>query len=175
MGFLESQDADRRTVRQEHASIRKAVREDKQRRLSIKQLAEQEENLRKRKLELLQATTVVECAKALKSWETEDFGQGHDQGGTKKHAENRRAVLERLRGRGRPLPPDLANDWHWFLRQWDRAAMMRMPPLRRNAWGSKFRDMALDLLKELDKDPDAFAKWMRHEHKTVLRAPALRL
>ena len=38
--------------------------------------------MRKRKLELLQATTVVECAKALKSWETEDFGQGHDQGGT---------------------------------------------------------------------------------------------
>ena len=82
--FLETQDADRRKVRQEHASIRKAVREDKQRRVSIKQLVEQEENLGKRKLELLPATMVVECAKALKSWETEDFGQGHDQGGTTK-------------------------------------------------------------------------------------------
>ena len=92
MGFLQTQDADRRKVRREHASIRKAVEQDKYRRVSIKQLAEQEENLRKRKLELLRASTVVECARALKSWEISDLGQGNEAGGTRQHAQNRKYV-----------------------------------------------------------------------------------
>ena len=175
MGFFLAQDEDRRRLRREQASIRRAVSDDQVRKVSIKELAAQEDNLRKRKLELLQASTVVECQQALKSWDTSDLGQGHAAGGTKLHAQNRRAILERLRGRGKPLPPDLANDWHWFLRQWDQARVSRMQPLRRGAWGSVFRDMVQDLMKEMQTDPDAFAKWMRGEHKSVLMAPALRL
>ena len=95
--------------------------------------------------------------------------------GTKLHAQNRRAILERLRGRGKPLPPDLANEWVWFLRQWDQAWLSRMQPWRRGAWGSVFRDMVQDLMKEMQMDPDAFAKWMRSERKSVLMDPALRL
>ena len=175
MGFFLAQDADRTRLRREQASIRRAVTDDKQRRVSIKELAAQEENLRKRKLELLQASTVVECQQAVKSWDTSDLGQGHAAGGTKLHAQNRRNILERLRGRSRPLPPDLANDWHWFLRQWDQARLSRMQPWKRGAWGSVFRDSVQGLMKEMLVDPDAFAIWMRSEHKSVLRAPALRL
>ena len=175
MGFFLAQDADRTRLRREQASIRRAVTDDKQRRVSIKELAAQEENLRKRKLELLQASTVVECQQAVKSWDTSDLGQGHTAGGTKLHAQNRRAILERLRGRGKPLPPDLANDWVWFLRQWDQARLSRMQPWRRGAWGSVFRDMVQDLMKEIQTVPDVFAKWMRSQHKSVMMVPALRL
>ena len=174
-GFFLAQDADRTRLRREQASIRRAVTDDKQRRVSIKELAAQEDNLRKRKLELLQASTVVECQQAVKSWDTSDLGQGHTAGGTKLHAQNRRAILERLRGRGKPLPPDLANDWVWFLRQWDQARLSRMQPWRRGAWGSVFRDMVQDLMKEIQTVPDVFAKWMRSQHKSVMMVPALRL
>ena len=174
-GFFLAQDADRTRLRREQASIRRAVTDDKQRRVSIKELAAEEENLRKRKLDLLQASTVVECQKALKSWDTSDLGQGHPAGGTKLHAQNRRDILERLRGRAKPLPPDLANDWYWFLRKWDQARLSRMIPWKRAAWGSVFRDLVHDLMKEMLVDPDAFARWMRTEHKSVLMAPALRL
>ena len=84
-------------------------------------------------------------------------------------------IVERLRGRGKPLPPDLANDWHLFLRQWDAARVQKIAPIKRAAWGSVFRDLVLELREKMKNVPDVFAKWMRSEHKSVLRAPALRL
>ena len=169
-GFLLSQENDRRRARREQASILKAVAADKKRRVSIKKLAEQEEKLRKRKLELLQASTVVECERAVKSWDMEDLGQGHDGGGTRRHKENRMAILERLRGRAKPLPPELANDWHWFLRHWDDARVHRLGPYHRAGWGSVFRDLVQELMRDMQRDEDAFAS-----ERKLLRAPVLRL
>ena len=44
-GFLDEQDADRRRVRREHASIRKAFSLDQERRLTIRELREQQDKL----------------------------------------------------------------------------------------------------------------------------------
>ena len=88
---------------------------------------------------------------------------------------NRMAILERLRGRCKPLPPDLANDWHWFMKHWDGSRFRLLRAIQRAAWGSVFLDIVQDLLQQLRDDEDAFANWMRRERRQTLRAPALRL
>ena len=173
--FLEEQDAHKLKFRREQLSIRKAFEQEKQRRITIKELVEHQEQLRVRHLELRKASTVVECEKALKSWDIEDLGQGHENGGTRQHVKNRMAILERLRGRGKPLPPDLANDWHWFLKHWDAARVKHLREFHRPGWGAMFRDIVKDLLERLKRDDDALCTWMRSERARYLRAPALRL
>ena len=71
-----------------------------------------------------------------------------------------------MRRRAPALPPDLANDWDYFMRTWDtRKVMACSTPWQKAAWGSRFRDMMVELLEELKRDPrgDAFARWMRRE------------
>ena len=173
--FCDEQDAERWKIRRGQLSIRKAFAEEKQRRMTIQDLIAHQEKLRLQHLKLLKASTVVECEKALKSWDTEDLGQGHERGGSRQHVKNRMAILERLRTRSKPLPPDLANDWHWFLKQWDAARLRHMPPRQRNAWGSQFRDIVRNLLARLKHDDDALATWIRAERSHHLCEPALRL
>ena len=173
-GFLLTREDDRRRARRKHISIRQAVAAVKRLRVSIKKLAEEEDKLRQLKLELLQASTVVECKCAVKSWDMEDLGQGHDGGGTKKHKQNRMAILERLRVRAKPLPPELANDWHWFLRHWEDARIRRLVPSHRAGWASIFRDLVQGLMRDMRTDDNAFASWMRRE-RGLLRAPIIRV
>ena len=134
-----------------------------------------QEKLRVHHLKLRKASTVVECEKAWKSWDIEDLGQGHESGGTRQHVKHRMAILERLRGRGKPLPPDLANDWHWFVKHWDAARVKHLREFHRPGWGAMFRDIVKDLLERLKHDDDALNTWMRSERARYLRAPALRL
>ena len=95
-------------------------------------------------------------------------------GGTKKHKQNRMAILERLRVRAKPSPPELANDWHWFLRHWADARIRRLVPSHRAGWASIFRDLVQGLMRDMRTDDNAFASWMRSERK-LLRAPVLRV
>ena len=135
----------------------------------------QQEKLRLQQLELARASTLVECEKALKSWDLDDLGQGHAAGGTRQHAKNRVAILERLGARSKPLPPDLANDWHWFLKHWDAARVRLINPAQRNAWALDFLGIIKTLLSRLREDEDALAVWMRQERAKHLSLPALRL
>ena len=173
--FFEEQEADQRQMRKEMVSIRKAFAEDKERRVAIKDLLEQQEKLRERKLQLLRASTVVECEKALKSWDLDDLGQGHPSGGTRTHAKERMAILERVRARSKPLPPDLANDWSWFLKHWDLARVNMLQEWQKTGWAADFLKIVKDLLSKLREDEDALATWMRRERRQFLCAPALRL
>ena len=173
--FQAERDAERFKARVEQLSIRRAFAQDKQRRITIRELQEHQERLRLRRLELLRASTVVECQRALKSWEVQDLGQGNAEGGSRAHVKNRMAILERLRCRAKPLPPDLENDWHWFIRQWDIARVRRMRDLHKLGWGAQFRDIVRDLLDKMKTDSDALSSWMRRERQLYLRAPALRL
>ena len=172
---MNQQDADRCRARREHLSIRKAFEQEKQRRVTIKELGEEQEKLRLQRLALLKASTVVECENAVKSWETSDLGQTHANGGSRTHIKNRMAILERLRARAKPLPPDLANDWHWFLKHWDAARVRHLRLAQRPAWGAMFLGIVKDLLEKLRDDDEAFTKWIRSERRLHLCAPALRL
>ena len=109
--FMNQQDAGRFEDRRHQVSLLKTFQEDKEHRLTIKQLAEEQEQLRKRRQELLRASTIVECEQALKSWETSDLGQGHPEGGSRTHVKNRLALLERLWAPSKHQPPEVANDW----------------------------------------------------------------
>ena len=173
--MMSQQDADRWRTRKEHLSIRKAFEQEKQRRVTIKELVEEQEKMRLRRLALLKASTVVECENAVKSWEVGDLGQGHPTGGSPTHIKNRKAILERLRARAKPLPPDLSNDWQWFLKLWDAARVRHLRLDQRRAWGAMFLDLVKDLLKKLRDDEDAFTKWIRSERRLHLCAPALSL
>ena len=75
--LLDEQDDLRWRSRSDQLSMRRAFAQENQRRLTIQDLLEYQERLRLRRLELLNASMVVECEKALKSWDTEDLGQGH--------------------------------------------------------------------------------------------------
>ena len=171
--FLDAQDAEERQMRKDMISIRNSFAEDKQRKDAIKDLLEQQDKLRERKLELLRASTLVECAKALKSWDLDDLGQGHASGGSRAHAKNRVAILERVRARSKPLPPDLANDWSWFLKHWDAARVAMLHPWQKDGWARDFLGIVKDLVSKLREDEDALAKWMRRERRKYLTAPAL--
>ena len=173
--FFDDQDADQRKMRREMASIRQAFAEDKQRRLAIKDLLAQQEKAREKKLELMRASTLVECEKALKSWDLDDLGQGHASGGTRQHAKSRVEILERLRRRSKPLPPDLANDWHWFLKHWDTARVNVLHAWQRPGWAGDFFKIVQGLVEQLKENEDALATWMRRERRKRLAAPALQL
>ena len=173
--FFQDQDTERRQMRRDMAAIRKAFAEDKQRRVAIQDMVTQQEKLRQRQLELKRASTLVECEQALKSWDLNDLGQGHASGGTRQHAKNRMAILDRVRARSKPLPPDLANDWQWFLKHWDTARVSMLRPVQRNAWAADFLAIAKRLLARLEDDEDALARWMRRERAAHLCAPAIRL
>ena len=131
--------------------------------------------MRERKLELQRASSVVECEKALKSWDLDDLGQGHTGGGTRAHAKSRMAILERVRARSKPLPPDLANDWSWFLKHWDAARVRMLHPWQKDGWAGDFLKIVKDLVSKLGGDPDALATLMRRETRIHLAAPALRI
>ena len=173
--FYAEQDAEQQKTRRDMASIRKAFGQDQCRRQGIKELLAQQERLRVQQLELARASTLVECEEALKSWDLLDFGQGNAKGGTTQHAKNRQAILERLRVKSKPLPPDLLNDWQWFLRHWDTARVHQLSPTQKPAWGSIFVGIVKWLLSRLPDDEDALAKWMRQQRETYLSQPALQL
>lgn len=92
---------------------------------------------RGRRRSLAKASSVEESLRALKRWNVADFGQGHEKGGTRAHAANRREVLERLRRRAVPLPPDLANDWDYFVRSWDTRRVMALYHFFRSQRGGR--------------------------------------
>jgi hypothetical protein len=173
--FLQDQDDSRIRELRNRLSVQKAMHEDAQHKVTIKELVRQQDLLRQRQEELRRASTVVECQKALKSWETKDLGQGHPNGGTKEHCRNRLNVLDRIRARCKPLPPDLQNDWQWFIRNWDATMLRNMRADQRNAWGSEFLKIMQGLLDRSRDDGDALAKWMRTERASWLGLPALRV
>jgi hypothetical protein len=150
--------------------------EAKRRRLSLAELRKQQERLEQQQVALQQASTVVECFNALKSFDAGDFGQGHPHGGTREHKRTRLHVLERLRAKSPPLPADLANDWEWFKKNWDDARLRNMHPTRRGSWGSQFRDMIMELMaRTRSGEPDVLAKWMVQECRRYLAMPELRI
>ena len=84
-------------------------------------------------------------------------------------------MLDRIRLRGKPLPPEQENDWEWFKRQWDKIRISRMHEHQKCAWGSEFKNIANELLKRIAAgESDALSKWMASEARLYLCLPALR-
>lgn len=138
---------------------------DAKARQTLRELQREQRVLQQRREALAKASSVEESLRALKRWSVADFGQGHPQGGSRAHAANRREVVERLRRRAPALPPDLANDWDYFMRSWDARRVMALNHFQKPAWGSRFLNMMVELHEEMRRDPqgDAFARWMRRE------------
>ena len=100
---------------------------------TIKGMRAEQEALHQRRLDLQRASTVVESLTALKCFEIADLGQGHAAGGTAEHIRNRMNVLDRIKQRSAPLPPEQANDWDWFRKKWDKSRVELLPK-ERDAW-----------------------------------------
>ena len=163
--FAEAEEEAERRALQERAVVERRVAESARAKRTLKELLREQEALQVRKAELARASSVEESLRALKRWTAADFGQGHPGGGTRAHAANRREVLERLRRRAPALPPDLANDWGFFLRTWDTRRVSMLPEWQRAGWGSRFLNMMLELHRDMRAHPegDAFALWIRRE------------
>ena len=164
--FADAEEEASREAKLRQALVSRDLAADAKARKTLKDLRQETRALQQKKEDLAKASSVEESMRALKRWDVSDFGQGNEKGGTKAHAANRREVLERLRRRAPALPPDLANDWDYFMRTWDtRRVMVSSTPWQKAAWGSRFRDMMVELLDEMKRDPrgDAFARWMRRE------------
>jgi hypothetical protein len=156
--------------------VAKADAEAKRTRLTIKQMKAEHDRLAAARVALQRASTVMECMTSLKNFETADFGQGHPKGGTAEHKKNRMQVLERLRLRFPPLPPDQANDWEWFKPRWDKTRLAKLHPAVMGAWGAQFRNEVLALLQRLrDGDVQALSRWMADQSRDHLCLPALRV
>ena len=151
-------------------------RAEHKRRKTLKELKAESERLEQRRMALQKAATVTECLNAMKSFETQDLGQGHPQGGTAEHHRNRMQVLDRIRLRGSPLPAEQANDWRWFIKNWDQARIRSLHERVRGSWGATFKDIATDLLNRIRSgEHDALSKWMAAEGRRHLGVPALRV
>ena len=158
------EEAERRELRvREEARFCDAVTARAKR--TLEDLLREQDSLQKRKAELARASSVEESLQALKRWTAADFGQGHKQGGSRVHIANRREVLERIRRKAPPLPPDLANDWSFFLQTWDTRRVSMLGPYKRAGWGATFLSLMLELVQEMKKNPkgDSFARWIRRE------------
>ena len=142
---------------------------------TIKDMRAEQEALHQRRLELQRASTVVESLSALRSFEIADLGQGHPAGGSAEHIRNRMNVLERIKQRAAPLPPEQANDWDWFKKHWDKSWVEGLPKERRLIWGHTFKGIAVQLLTRLrNGEHDALSRWMAQECRERLSMPALR-
>ena len=145
IAFAREQEREHLEFLRRREQVRVEMGKDRERRQTISELIRQQQQLHDRRMQLQQASTTVECMKALKRWDAEDLGQGHLQGGSRLHFKNRAEVLERLRRRADRLPADLSNDWAFFLKHWDRWKVNSMRDHRKGAWGSQF----LATMKEL--------------------------
>ena len=153
-----------------------ADRAHKRQRATIQQLRAEQAKLSKQQLDLHRASTAAECREALKSFDDCDLGQGHPTGGTAAHAKNRLSVLDRIRLRGKPLPPEQANDWEWFCRHWDKKRLGKIHPAFKASWGTQFKNIAKGLIDRIASgEGDAFSKWMASESRVHLSMPALRI
>jgi hypothetical protein len=142
---------------------------------TIKDMRAEQEALHQRRLELQRASTVVESLTALRSFEIADPGQGHPAGGSAEQIRNRMNVLERIKQRAAPLPPEQANDWEWFKKRWDKTSMESLPKERRIVWAHTFKHIAVHLLTRFKNgEHDARSRWMAQECREHLAMPALR-
>jgi hypothetical protein len=156
--------------------VAKADADAKRTRLTIKQMKAEHDRLEAARVALQKASTVVECLNTVKSFETSDFGQGHPKGGTAEHKKNRMQVLERVRMRFPPLPPEQANDWEWFKPRWDKSRLDKFHVDVKGAWGAQFRNEIVALLQRLrDGDVQALSRWMADQSREYLCMPALRI
>ena len=156
--------------------VAKADADAKRTRLTIKQMKAEHDRLEAARVALQKASTVVECLNTVKSFETSDFGQGHPKGGTAEHKKNRMQVLERVRMRFPPLPPEQANDWEWFKPRWDKSRLDKFHVDVKGAWGAQFRIEIVALLQRLrDGDVQALSRWMADQSREYLCMPALRI
>ena len=176
MALIQSQEESLTRVLDGRSLMERMDEEAKRQRLSLAEIRKQQVRLEEQQLAMQQATTVVECFNALKSFDAGDFGQSHPNGGTREHKRARLQVLERLRARSSPLPAELANDWEWFKKQWDDARLRCMDAKNRGSWGSQFRDIILNLLDRTKKgESNVLAKWMAQEMHQYLAVPELRI
>ncbi len=94
----------------------------------------------------------------------------------REHIRNRLQVLERLRLRFPPLPPEQANDWEWFQPRWDKARQARFHESVKGEWGSQFHNEIVALLQRLrDGGANALRRWMAEQSREHLCMAALRL
>jgi uncharacterized MnhB-related membrane protein len=174
--LVRNRDANLSMVMDGRSLMVKLAEERQRNQVTLAELRKEQARLDEQRVALQRATTVVECFNAVKSFDAADFGQGHPRGGTRDHKRARMQVLERLRSRSAPLPAELANDWEWFKVNWDDARLRRLHSSRRDAWGSIFRDIILELLDKTKKgEPDVLAKWMAQECREYLAMPVLRI
>jgi len=151
-------------------------KEGAEHRARLKELEKEEARLEAKRLALAKVTSVTECLQAVKSFGTQDLGQGHAQGGTAVHARNRMPDLDRVRHRGSPLRLEQANDWDWFKRKWDKARIGALHPNVRDSWASTFKNIMNGLLVRIrNGEHDAVSKWMAAEARQYLGVPALRI
>ena len=95
-------------------------RGDVARRKTIAQMREEQKRIEDARRQLIEAHTLAAVAAAVKSFDLDDLGLQHPKGGTASHRSNRMDVLDRIMRRGRPLPPELQNDWEFFKKHWDK-------------------------------------------------------
>ena len=136
--FAEAEEEAERRALRERAHVQRRDAESARAKRTLQDLLQEQEALQERKASLARASSVQESLRALKRWDAADFGQGHQRGGTRAHAANRKEVLERLRRRAPALPPDLSNDWGFFLRTWDTRRVSMLREWERAGWGVAF-------------------------------------
>ena len=123
-------------------------------------IKETQEQLRKRKLEIIAAETILESKHAFKRFSPEMLGQGKPRSGGVNARKCRFEVLDRLAQMGSGLSPAQRNDWIWFKETWDN----KMCVEHAMNWGGVFAGWTQQVIDNLaDGMLNAFSVFVEKE------------
>jgi len=134
--------------------------------------AETMAQLKRAKLQLQTAQSILETESAIKSFSVEMLGNGRNRGGGVVFRKNRMEVMDRL-CKISELTGQERNHYNWFKEKWDQ----HMAHEHSETWGQQFAEIMQSLLQKIQGGSlRALADFMYREHRRCLAdVPILRL
>ena len=173
LALAQQRDAENARAREQ----RWRLEEEKKRLLTAaeinKQVKDANDQLRKRKQDLMLAESTLETKWAIKTFSLEDLGHGLRRGGGVAAQKRRFEVLDRLGRLGQGLSPPQRNDFRWWKEAWDA----KMLEHHGDKWPEVFAGWVQRILDDHETGMgNAFSLFVHAETRRCFdTAPALRV
>ena len=173
LALAQQRDAENARAREQ----RWRLEEEKKRLLTAaeinKQVKDANDQLRKRKQDLMLAESTLETKWAIKTFSLEDLGHGRSRGGGLAAQKRRFEVLDRLGRLGQGLSPPQRNDFRWWKEAWDA----KMLEDHGDKWPEVFAGRVQKILDDHETGVgNAFSLFVHDETRRCFdAAPALRV
>ena len=129
-----------------------------------KRLSDAKSELKKKKEQLVEADKLAACKHNLKTFSSDQLGQGSETGGGAAGRKKRAEVLDRVARLGSGLSASQQNDWEWFKYHWDQHMLQE----HACNWGGTFASLMQNVIDEhASVCGNAFSLFMKAETDRV--------